>query len=221
MKTPLPLNRRKFLKSTILAGSAPLLLPHRMWAAETSANEKLTLGFIGMGKQNSGLMHGFIRRSDTRVLAVCDVDTTRRENAKKTVETYYSDQMRSGGYKGCATYNDFQELLARKDIDAVVIAAPDHWHAIIAIAAADAGKDIYCEKPMAHSVHEGRAMVKAVRRNKRVFQVGSMQRSSREFRTACELVRNGALGTVRRVEVAVGGPGVPCDLPEETMEAGL
>jgi len=192
-----------------------------MWAAETSANEKLALGFIGMGKQNGSLMHGFIRRSDTRVLAVCDVDTNRRENAKKTVETYYGDQMKSGAYKGCATYNDFQELLARKDIDAVVIASPDHWHAIIAIAAADAGKDIYCEKPMAHSIHEGRAMVKAVRRNKRIFQVGSMQRSSSEFRVACELVRNGVLGKIQRVEVAVGGPGAPCDLPEEAAEPGL
>lgn len=221
MKTSLPQTRRNFLKTTILAGTTPLLLPHRIWAAETSANEKLTLGFIGMGKQNSGLMHGFIRRSDTRVLAVCDVDTTRRENAKKTVDTYYNDLMKSGAYKSCATYNDFQELLARKDIDAVVIATPDHWHAIIAIAAADAGKDIYCEKPMAHSIHEGRAMVKAVRRNKRIFQVGSMQRSSSEFRVSCELVRNGVLGKIQRVEVAVGGPGVPCDLPEEAAEPGL
>jgi predicted dehydrogenase len=221
MKTSLPQTRRNFLKTTILAGTTPLLLPHRIWAAETSANEKLTLGFIGMGKQNSGLMHGFIRRSDTRVVAVCDVDTNRRENARKTVETYYSDLMKSGAYKGCAVYNDFQELLARKDIDAVVIATPDHWHAIIAIAAADAGKDIYCEKPMAHSIHEGRAMVKAVRRNKRIFQVGSMQRSSSEFRVACELVRNGVLGKIQRVEVAVGGPGVPCDLSEEAAEPGL
>jgi predicted dehydrogenase len=221
MKTLNPQTRRNFLKTTILAGTAPLLLPHRMWAADSSANDQLALGFIGMGKQNSSLMHGFIRRSDTRVLAVCDVDTTRRENAKKTVETYYGDQMKSGAYKGCATYNDFRELLARKDIDAVVIATPDHWHAIIAIAAADSGKDIYCEKPMAHSIHEGRAMVKAVRRNKRIFQVGSMQRSSTEFRVACELVRNGVLGKMQRVEVAVGGPGVPCDLPEETAEPGL
>src|SRR5260370_35946787 len=153
MKTSLPLTRRNFLKSTILAGSAPLLLPHRMWAAETSANEKLALGFIGMGTQNSSLMHGFIRRSDTRVVAVCDVDTTRREHAKETVETYYGDQIKSGAYKGCASYNEFQELLGRKDIDAVVIATPDHWHAIIAIAAADPGKDIYCNKPRAHCIH--------------------------------------------------------------------
>src|SRR6267378_7159853 len=221
MKTSLPLTRRNFLKSTILAGTAPFLLPYRMWGAETSANDKLALGFIGMGKQNSGLMHGFIRRSDTRVLAVCDVDKTRREHAKQVAETYYGEQMKSGAFKGCDAYNDFRELLARKDLDGVVIATPDHWHAIISIAAADAGKDIYCEKPMAHSIHEGRAMVKAVRRNKRIFQVGSMQRSSGEFRVSCELVRNGVLGKIQRVEVAVGGPGIPCDLPQEAAEPGL
>src|SRR5206468_6250498 len=124
-------------------------------------------------------------------------------------------------YKGCAAYPEFRELLARKDIDAVVIATPDHWHAFIAIAAAKAGKDIYCEKPLCESIHEARAMVNAVRKNKRVFQTGSMQRSSKEFRTACELVRNGRIGKVQRTEVAVGPPGRPCDLPTEADEPGL
>lgn len=100
------------------------------------------MGFIGMGKQNNGLLGGFIGRSDTRVLAVCDVDKTRREAAKKRVDTYYSAKMASGEAKECAQYIDFRELLARKDIDAVVIATPDHWHAPIAVAAAKAKKDI-------------------------------------------------------------------------------
>src|SRR6185503_16233106 len=99
--------------------------------------------------------------------------------------------------------NDFRELLARKDIDAVVIATPDHWHALITIAAAKAGKDIYCEKPLSESIREARAMVNAVRKNKRIFQTGSMQRSSKEFRVACELVRNGVIGKISKVEVAV------------------
>jgi predicted dehydrogenase len=103
----------------------------------------------------------------------------------------------------------------------VVIATPDHWHALIAIAAAQAGKDIYCEKPLSKSVHESRAMVKAVRSKKRVFQVGSMQRSMREFRVACELVRNGLLGQIDHIDVCVGGPAVPCNLPEEPVEPGL
>ena len=134
-----------------------------------------------MGKQNSGLLNGFLHSKDTQVVAVCDVDTTRRENAKKTVEDYYAKQTDKGTFKGCAAYKDFRELIARKDIDAVVVATPDHWHALIVIAAANAGKDIYCEKPLSLTIAEARAMVKAVRRNNRIFQTGSMQRSSQEF----------------------------------------
>jgi predicted dehydrogenase len=213
--------RRSFLKHTTLAGVAPLLLPSRIWGAETAPNSQITLGFVGMGTQNRGLLGGFIRHNGTRVVAVCDVDTTRRDNAKKTVETFYADSKAGEAPKECATYGDFRELVARKDIDGVVIATPDHWHALVAIAAARAGKDVYCEKPMSHTIVEGRAMVNAVRQHDRVLQVGSMQRSSHEFRAACELVRNEAIGKVNRVDVMVGGPPVPCDLPPETDEPGL
>src|SRR5438046_136803 len=222
MKTPIHSTRRQFLKSTAAAAAAvPFLLPSRLWAAETRPSDRLTLGFIGMGTQNRGLMGEFLKKKETQTVAVCDVDTTRRENAQKTVENFYAKQTASGAWKGCRAYGDFRDLLARKDIDAVVIATPDHWHAFIAVAAAKAGKDIYCEKPMAESIHEARAMVKAVRKNKRVFQTGSMQRSSKEFRTACELVRNARIGKITRVEVAVGGPGKWCDLPAEMEEPGL
>jgi predicted dehydrogenase len=136
------------------------------------------------------------------------------------VQEHYAKKAGSD-FKGCAAFNDFRELLARKDIDAVVIATPDHWHAIIAIAAAAAGKDIYCEKPLTNTIHEARSLVDAVRRHGRVFQTGSQQRSSREFRVACELVRNGVIGKVSRVETGFGGPGVPCDLPGEAPEPGL
>ena len=213
--------RRSFLKRAALASAAPMLLPSRLWAADTSPTEQITLGFIGMGTQGRGLLHGFLGHRQTRVLAVCDVDTTRRENAKKITDDFYAQNGSARPGKACDAYNDFRELLARKDIDGVVIATPDHWHALTSIAAARAGKDIYCEKPMNHTILEGRAMVNAVRQNQRVFQVGSMQRSSREFRAACELVRNGALGKVTRVDVAVGGPPIPCDLPEEPAEPGL
>jgi len=165
-------------------------------------------------------MGGFLGRKDTQVVAVCDVDTSRRDNGRKQVEDHYAKQT-GFDYKGCKTYNDFRELLARTDIDAVVIATPDHWHALIAIAAARANKDIYCEKPLCQSIHEARAMVSAVRKNDRIFQTGSMQRSSKEFRTGCELVRNGRIGKLQRIEVGVGGPGKPCDLPTETDEPGL
>jgi predicted dehydrogenase len=148
------------------------------------------------------------------------VDTKRRENAKKKVEEFYT--AKSGqSYKGCSAYADFREILSRKDIDAVVIATPDHWHALIATAAAAANKDIYCEKPLCQSIHEARAMVNAVRKNNRVFQTGSMQRSSFEFRTAVELIRNGRIGKITTAEVAVGGPAIPCDLPAEESEPGL
>src|ERR1039457_4201801 len=195
MNSPRSFTRRSFLKTALVAGSAPLILRSSLFAADTAPSKQITLGFIGIGKQGNGLLGACLPRSDVRVLAVSDVDSTRRDLAKTKVEAAYAKGTKTGDYKGCDAYSDFRELLARKDIDAVVIATPDHWHALIAIAAANAGKDIYCEKPMAHTVLEGRAMVNAVRANKRIFQVGSMQRSMGEFRAACELVRNGVLGT--------------------------
>jgi predicted dehydrogenase len=165
-------------------------------------------------------MGDFLTQPGTQVVAVCDVDTHRRDAGKQQAEKYYSKKTGTD-FKGCESYADFRELLARPDIDAVVIATPDHWHALIAIAAANAGKDIYCEKPLCQTVHESRAMTDAVRKNRRVFQVGSMQRSSREFRHACELVRQGRLGTISRVLTGFGSPGKWCDLPAEEMEPGL
>lgn len=187
------ISRRSFIKSASVA-SVPFILPSHIWAAETKPGAKLTMGFIGMGKQSRGLLGSFLS-AETRVLAVCDVDTTRRENAKKRVDDYYE---KKGGAAdgGCAAYNDFRELISRKDIDAVCIATPDHWHAVITLAALRAGKDVYCEKPLTHNIHEAVQVMRAVDANKRVLQTGSMQRSSKEFRVACELVRNGAIGKV-------------------------
>jgi predicted dehydrogenase len=221
MNTSRFFSRRSFLKTAAIAGSAPLILRSSLFAADTAPSNQITLGFIGIGAQGSGLLRSCLPRVDFRVLAVSDVDTTRRERAKTEVENYYTGKTKTGDYQGCAAYDDFRDLLARKDIDAVVIATPDHWHALIAIAAANAGKDIYCEKPMAHTVLEGRAMVNAVRANHRVFQVGSMQRSMGEFRAACELIRNGVIGTVSKVDAAVAGPPIFCNLPEEAAEPGL
>jgi predicted dehydrogenase len=216
------MNRRKFLKSTIIAVGTPTILPATVAIAEDNKgpNSKITLGFIGVGTQGRFLLNNFLRFPDTQVLAVCDVDTTRRENAKKTVNEFYSS-VGNKNYKGCDEYNDYRELLARSDIDAVVIATPDHWHALIAIAAADSRKDIYCEKPLTLTIREARMIVNAVRRNARVFQTGSMQRSMSEFHKACELVRNGRIGKITKVIVDVGGPSKWCDLPEEPMEPGL
>jgi predicted dehydrogenase len=214
-------SRRTFLKAALAAGVAPLILPSGIWSAETKPNDRITLGFIGIGKMAHGHLPGFLGKSETQTLAVCDVDTTRRNSGKKIVEDFYAKKNDSGTYKGCDAYNDFRELIARKDIDAVIVVTPDHWHVPISIAAANAGKDIYCEKPLTQTVHESKAIIDVVRKTERVFQVGSQQRSSREFRVAVELVRNGVIGKVSRVETGFGGPGKPCDLPEEAMEPGL
>ncbi len=214
-------NRRHFLKTALATSTAPFILPAHVWSAETAPNDRLTMGFIGMGKQNRGLLNGFMGRSNIEVVAVCDVDTTRREWARQTVEERYADRGASSGWKGCAAYNDFRELLERRDIDAVCIATPDHWHAIITITALDSGKDVYCEKPLTHNIHEAVAVIEAVKRNDRVLQTGSMQRSMTGFRTACELVRNGCIGEISKVSCSFGPPGVPCDLPAESMEPGL
>jgi predicted dehydrogenase len=215
-------SRRNFLKTTSAAAfGAPMVLDMaRAGESAKGPNDRITLGFIGTGTQGRGLLNNFLRQPDTRVLAVCDVDTTRREHHQKIVDDFYSAQKKSEA-KGCDAYKDFGELIARKDIDAVVIATPDHWHAYIAIAACNAGKDVYCEKPLSLTIHEARAMVNAARKNERVFQTGSMQRSSSEFRKACELVRNGRLGKIKQVIVDVGPSSVPCDLPEEMLEPGL
>jgi predicted dehydrogenase len=215
----MPITRRSFLKrAAASAAVTPFLLPSHIWAAETKPNSRLTMGFVGMGMQNRGLLGGFLGQ-DTQVLAVCDVDTTRRDDAKKRVDEFYAKQPGSGGQ--CAAYNDFREITGRKDIDAVSIATPDHWHTVVAVAALRGGKDVYCEKPLTHNIHESVELLREVDANHRVLQTGSMQRSSKEFRVACELVLNGAIGKVERVECSFGGPPVPCNLPEEPMEPGL
>lgn len=213
-------SRRDFIRAAGAAGIiSPLLIPSHVWAASKPPSDRITMGFIGMGKQNRYLLKKFLAK-DTQVVAVCDVDTTRRESAKQIVDDAYA-QKAPGGYKGCAAYNDFRELLVRPDIDAVSIASPDHWHALMVVAAAKAKKDIYCEKPLSLTIPEARAMVTAVRKHQRVCQTGSMQRSSHEFYKACMLVRNGRLGKIQQVIVDVGTSSQWCDLPEETMEPGL
>lgn len=214
------ISRRGFVKTAAFCASVPFILPSRIWSAEVKPNDKITMGFIGMGTQARYLLGGFLNDVEVKVLAVCDVDTTRREFSKKTVDDFYSKKNEQN-YKGCDAYSDFRDLLKRKDINAVCIATPDHWHAIPTILACKSGKDIYCEKPLSLTIPEARSMVNGVRKYKRVLQTGSMQRSSREFLKACELVRNGKIGEVKEVYVSVGGPSKWCDLPEEPMEPGL
>ncbi|MCY2953903.1 MAG: Gfo/Idh/MocA family oxidoreductase [Planctomycetota bacterium] len=210
--------RRLFLKGLVASTAVPFILPSRIRAADTKANSRLTIAFIGMGTQSRGLLGGFLGH-ETQVLAVCDVDQNRREDARKRVEEFYGSKPERNGK--CDAYSDFREIINRKDIDAVCIATPDHWHAIITLAALRSGKDVYCEKPLTHNIHESIEVIKAVDANKRVLQTGSMQRSMKEFRIACELVQNGVIGKIQRVECSFGDPGRPCDLSEEAAEPGL
>jgi len=217
------LSRREFLKGAAAVVAAPMIVSASVLGSQETLppGDRITLGFIGMGIMNRGHLGAFLSYPDCQVLAVCDVDTNRREHAKKMVEERYAKERGQEPYKGCGAYNDFRELIARKDIDAVVIGTPDHWHCIPAVEAVKAGKDVYCEKPLTLTIAEAKVMIETVRRHRRVFQTGSQQRSDREFRVACEAVRNGRIGKVLTVYAAVGGPSRPCDLPEEPMEPGL
>jgi predicted dehydrogenase len=208
--------RRRFL-STVAATTvaAPLAITGRNFA-RPPAGDRITLGFIGVGTMGRGHLGGFLGQKDVQVVAVCDVVAERREDAKRIVESHYDRQKDKGEYKGCTTYGDFRHLLARKDLDAVVIATPDHWHTIPCLAAAKAGLDIYCEKPLTHHIAEGRMIADAVKKYDIIFQTGSQQRSEfgNHFRKAVELVRNGRIGRLKTIRIGVGGPAVPCDLPE-------
>jgi predicted dehydrogenase len=219
------ITRREFVKHAAAAAAlaAPIVVPRSVFGGEEQAppSERITVGFIGCGKMaNDYHLSTLLRLGDVQALAVCEVDTTRREHAKKRVVDAYS---KDAAYKGCDQYNDFRELLARDDIDAVVIATPDHWHAIPLIEACKAGKDVYCEKPLTLTIAEAKRCIEAVRKHGRVLQTGSQQRSSvfGPFRQAVELVRSGRLGRIKTVHVGVGGPSRWCDLPEEPMEPGL
>lgn len=205
-------NRRSILKMGLTGALAPMILPSRLWSA--SPNEKIRMGFIGTGKQMGGLLSRFLQYPEVEAVAVCDVDTNRRNAAKAVVDKHY-------GNSNCKAFNDFREITTDSSIDAVCIATPDHWHTIISLSAAENGKDIYCEKPLTHNIRESKILVDAVLKHKRVLQTGSMQRSMAEFRIASELVRNGVIGKIKTVDVSFGDPAKPCAFGEEAMEPGL
>jgi predicted dehydrogenase len=216
----------RMTRRTFVAGAAaavPLIVSRSALGDDKKepANNRINLGFIGLGTMNRGHLNFYLGAKEVQVVAVCDVDTTRREAAKKTVEQRYAEPIKSGLYKGCHAYSDFRELIGRQDIDALVIATPDHWHAIPCLEALKAKKDVYCEKPLTLTILEAKTVLDAARKYDRVFQTGSQQRSDKEFRLACELVRSGRIGKIQAVYVNVGSSSKPCDLPEEKEEPGL
>ena len=212
------MDRRNFIGKSALAAGAFTIIPDRVMATgeknSIPPSDKINLGYIGVGKQSLHLLNMLAKCPETMVLAACDVDINKLERFKGAAEKANAAKL-DGGSQVVDTYENYRELLDRKDIDAVVIATPDHWHAMIAVEAARAGKDIYCEKPMASTVAEGRAMVDATRKYNRVFQTGNMQRSWRNFRHASEMVYNGYIGEIETINVSVGDPVMACELPAE------
>jgi predicted dehydrogenase len=184
----------------------------------SSADADIRLGFIGMGQQSMFLLSGFLQIPGVQVLAGCDVYGVKRKRFEKRVTAFYK---KAGKDVKIDTYEKYQDLLGRKDIDAVVIAVPDHSHAMIAIAACKAGKDVYLEKPMTFKIKEGQELKKAVRQNNRILAIGSQQRSDPEFQLAVKLVQTGAIGKISKVNAYVGAPPKPYDLPEEPIPADL
>ncbi|HUV66602.1 MAG TPA: Gfo/Idh/MocA family oxidoreductase [Sedimentisphaerales bacterium] len=213
------LTRRTFIKST-----AVVALPYVVSSSAIGAggravpSERIVMGAIGTGGQ--GTRHigggiwvqggGFLSKPQVQFVAVCDVNARNRDNARNIVNKHY-------GNSDCAEYNDFREFVAREDIDAVLVATPDHWHVLTSIAAVQSGKDVYCEKPLSLTITQARTLADTVKRYGRIFQTGTQQRSWHEFRFASELARNGYLGRVKSITVNVGGPPAwSCDAPAES-----
>jgi predicted dehydrogenase len=195
------LNRRNFLKAAGSAAILPSILPARAAQSsesKTPANNRINLGVIGMGWQGPGNTKAFLASDDCQVVAACDIDNDHLQAAVKMINDSY-------GTEDCKGYHDYRELLAREDIDAVMIAVPDHWHEIVATEAARRKKDIYSEKPLAHTVAEQQSIVRAVEANNIIWQMGSWQRSVPNFHKAAEIVRNGLIGTVTHVDVGLPG----------------
>jgi len=214
------LSRRNFLRTSAAVGAGlafPTIVPSSVFGA-AAPSERIAVGCIGVGRMGMGDLREALGFKQVQVVAVCDVDANRAKSAQASVESHYSRQ-NAGTYKGCAAYGDFRELVTRSDIDAVQIATPDQWHALPAIEAARSGKDVFLQKPLTLTIHEGRVLSDTVRRYGRVFQVGSRQRSEQDFRFACELVRNGRIGKIQRVLVGFGtdpgcGPQPAMPVPE-------
>jgi len=216
-------SRRQFLTSGAVSLAAPYFVSSRVLGADAvPPSEKIVMGAIGTGGQGMGMMNAHMGQTDVQYVAVCDVYANHRNRARDAVNAKY-------GNRDCQAFADFRELLARDDIDAVTVTTPDHWHALCSVAAANAGKDVYCEKPLANSIGEGRAIVAALKTNKRILQTGSHERSGGNARFACELVRNGRIGKLHTIRV-----NLPCSdghhqvaqqlkevPPEEAVPAGF
>lgn len=198
------LDRRRFLYGAAVGWACPVVLTGRSWAGHSPPpSQQVTVGVIGTGNRGMDLLEMLLQEPRCRVLALCDVDGRHLAKAAKRVPT------------PCQTYTDFRRILDRQDIDAVVLGTPDHWHAVMTVLACEAGKDVYCEKPLTRTIGEGQAMIQAARRYGRMVQMGSQYRSMARCRQVCEWVRNGRLGKVETVRLTHGpNPSRPCEPPQ-------
>lgn len=215
-------NRRTFLR-TASAGAGLVIIPSWLRAgfSGNSPNAQVNIGVIGTGKQAMGLFKRTSAMPEARFVAACDVYAANLERFAATAAERYAKQDGGGNDKGLATYTDYRKLLDHPDLDAVLIATPDHQHAQICIDALDRGLHVYCEKPLAHTIEEGRAIVNAVDKSGKVLQTGSMQRSMRSFKRAEELIRGGAIGELKEAIVSIGVPAKPFDLAGQPVPTGL
>ena len=207
--------RRSFMQTTALGAAGMMILPG---FRSFQANDQINLGFIGVGRQAMFLLEGFINIDGVKVLAAADVYGRKRIRFEREVNEFYKGKGTSVDVK---TYENYKDLLARTDIDAVVIAVPDHWHALIAIDALKAGKDVYLEKPLTFTIQEGKVLRKAVRKYDRILAVGSQQRSDPNFQYAVRMVQEGNLGDMEKVFAYVGAPPTPYNLPKEILPVDL
>jgi len=214
--------RRKFVRDTLLASTVFTLVPrHVLGNGHVPPSDRINVGIIGLGKQSKGLTKRLIEHEGAQIVAGSDVWNTKRAWHKDLVASAYAEKRDVSRYHGITAYANYRDLLEQTDIDAVVVASPDHWHALHSIEAMQAGKDLYCEKPQTRTIREGRKLADTARETGRVVQTGSQQRSAKNFQRACELVRNGYLGELRRIEVNVGDPARAYDLPAETIPDGV
>jgi predicted dehydrogenase len=207
--------RRRFLARTAAFAGLPYLVAGSALgnAGGAAPSDRITVGVIGTGGRGTANMMGVMESPLSQVVAVCDCRRPRREEAQKQVDQFYSERAGGRTYRGSTAYHDFRELIGRKDIDAILVCPPDHWHGIIATQALEAGKELYCEKPLGRTIAESIAIRNAALKHKAVFQTGTQQRSDARFRQACALARGGSLGKIRTIEVAVPAGG---DIPTQT-----
>jgi len=210
MKKTMPMSRRSFLRGMGAGALAPFIVP----ASAFGANDRITVGSVGVGPQGRRVLEVFLASADARVVAVCDVNALRLEEARRRVDRYYRA-------RGCGAYTDFRELVRRDDIDVIHCAAPDHWHVLVALEAARVGKDMYVEKPLGLSLTQDQALRDAIHQHGNIFQFGTQHRSEHNFRFACELVRNGRIGRLHTMRVALEASKTARNFPAMPVPAWL